>query len=86
MNQAVYTNDIKRLGNALRSPMIPAPPLKFRTAGFPQYGFKLELDSDQPLTDTDFYIRAFNSGVTSLGCRVYLRGQQSIAAAGLTPA
>ena len=46
MNQAVYTNDIKRLGNALGSPMIPASPLKFRTAGFPQYGFKLEFDSD----------------------------------------
>jgi hypothetical protein len=24
----------------------PAPPLKFRTAGFPRYGFKLEVDRD----------------------------------------
>jgi hypothetical protein len=48
MNQAVYTNDIKRLGNALGTPMIPAPPLKFRTAGFPRYGFNLELDSIFP--------------------------------------
>jgi hypothetical protein len=164
MNQAVYTNDVKRLGNALGSPMIPAPPLKFRAAGFPQYGFKLELDSDlhlstytlpEALTSESYsprgqsivgngflllsdpvqrplaplrvmlsrwiiayycliraahnrltpcflrlsnifsmrgslllsaILRAFNSGVTSLGCRVYLRGQQSIAAAGLTPA
>ena len=26
--------------------VFPAPPLKFRTAGFPQYGFKREVDAD----------------------------------------
>jgi hypothetical protein len=26
--------------------VVPAPPLKFRTAGFPQYGFKREVDAD----------------------------------------
>ncbi|MEW6234818.1 MAG: hypothetical protein AB1656_05470 [Candidatus Omnitrophota bacterium] len=30
----------------------PAPPLKFRTAGFPQYGFKLEFDGDLRPTST----------------------------------
>ena len=29
-----------------RPPMVPSPPLKFRTAGFPQYGFKREVESD----------------------------------------
>jgi hypothetical protein len=26
--------------------VVPSPPLKFRTAGFPQYGFKREVDAD----------------------------------------
>ena len=30
--------------DALAGPVFPPPPLKFRTAGFPQYGFKSDLD------------------------------------------
>ncbi len=40
MNQVGYPMSIKRLGDALGAPVFPPPPLKFRTAGFPQYGFK----------------------------------------------
>lgn len=32
----------KRLGRRAGHAVFPPPPLKFRTAGFPQYGFKLE--------------------------------------------
>ena len=45
-SQAGYPMSIKRLGDALVSSVFPAPPLKFRTAGFPQYGFKQEFDRD----------------------------------------
>ena len=35
---------IKRLGGRTGDVgMFPPPPLKFRTAGFPQYGFKLDM-------------------------------------------
>src|SRR5438552_9079710 len=34
---------IKRLGDALGPLVFPPPPLKFRTAGFPQYGFKRDI-------------------------------------------
>ena len=35
---------IKRLGGRTGDAgMFPPPPLKFRTAGFPQYGFKLDI-------------------------------------------
>src|SRR5258708_34275585 len=35
---------IKRLGGrTCDAGMFPPPPLKFRTAGFPQYGFKLDI-------------------------------------------
>ena len=34
------TQSIKRMGCALGALVFPPPPLKFRTAGFPQYGFK----------------------------------------------
>lgn len=40
MNQVGYPMSIKRLGDALGAPVFPPLPLKFRTAGFPQYGFK----------------------------------------------
>jgi hypothetical protein len=45
-SQAGYPMSMKRLGDALASSVFPAPPLKFRTAGFPQYGFKQEFDRD----------------------------------------
>jgi hypothetical protein len=32
--------------NRYRTRVFPPPSLKFRTAGFPQYGFKLELNRD----------------------------------------
>src|SRR5713226_4769696 len=32
--------------DALIAHVFPSPPLKFRTAGFPQYGFKREVDAD----------------------------------------
>ena len=32
--------------DALRVPVFSPPPLKFRTAGFPQYGFKQEFNRD----------------------------------------
>ena len=44
--QAGYPMSIKRMGDALAAPVFPPPPLKFRTAGFPQYGFKQEFDHD----------------------------------------
>ena len=43
MNQVGYPMSIKRLGDALGALVFPPPPLKFRTAGFPQYGFKREV-------------------------------------------
>jgi len=45
-SHAGYPRSIKRLGDAPVSSVFPAPPLKFRTAGFPQYGFKQEFDRD----------------------------------------
>ena len=38
------TQSIKRMRRALRASVFSPPPLKFRTAGFPQYGFKREFD------------------------------------------
>src|SRR5688500_20240062 len=32
--------------DALPARVFPSPPLKFRTAGFPQYGFKRDVESD----------------------------------------
>jgi hypothetical protein len=46
MQQAGYPMSMKRLGDALATPVFPPPPLKFRTAGFPQYGFKQEFNRD----------------------------------------
>ena len=43
MSQAGYPMSIKRLGDALGPLVFPPPPLKFRTAGFPQYGFKRDI-------------------------------------------
>ncbi len=40
MSRVGYPMSIKRLGDALEPLVFPPPPLKFRTAGFPQYGFK----------------------------------------------
>jgi len=42
VNQVGYPKSIKRLGDALGTLVFPPPPLKFRTSGFPQYGFKRE--------------------------------------------
>ena len=38
-------------------PTFPSPPLKFRTAGFPQYGFKAGI-SDKAFPKTRFVLRA----------------------------
>lgn len=43
MSQVGYPMSIKRLGDALGPLVFPPPPLKFRTAGFPQYGFKRDI-------------------------------------------
>jgi hypothetical protein len=37
---------MKHLVDALQARVFPSPPLKFRTAGFPQYGFKRDVESD----------------------------------------
>ena len=37
---------MKRLRDALRASVFSPPPLKFRTAGFPQYGFKREVNAN----------------------------------------
>ena len=41
---------MKRLGGRTRAPVFPSPPLKFRTLGFPQYGFKRRVGRDLRLT------------------------------------
>jgi hypothetical protein len=46
MNQAGKPMAIKHLVDALSPLVFPPPPLKFRTAGFPQYGFKPEFSSN----------------------------------------
>src|SRR3990172_7401824 len=46
MNRVVHSVGQRPPGDTLRASMFPAPSLKFRTAGFPQYGFKLEFDRD----------------------------------------
>ena len=46
MKQAGNPRAIKHLGDALGSLVFPPPPLKFRTAGFPQYGFKPEFSGN----------------------------------------
>ena len=45
MKATVRKSSHFRLTSVLRSTvsMFPLPPLKFRTAGFPQYGFKVAL-------------------------------------------
>ena len=44
---------MKRLGGRTRARVFPSPPLKFRTAGFPQYGFKRGVARDlRPKTYT----------------------------------
>jgi len=43
VSQVGYPLSIKRLGDALEPLVFPPPPLKFRTAGFPQYGFKRDI-------------------------------------------
>ncbi len=43
MHPSWITQSIKRMGRALGALVFPPPPLKFRTAGFPQYGFKREI-------------------------------------------
>ena len=37
---------IKRVGRRTPRHVFPSPPLKFRTVGFPQYGFKLDVRRD----------------------------------------
>jgi hypothetical protein len=37
---------MKRLGERTHALVFPSPPLKFRTAGFPQYGFKRDVERD----------------------------------------
>ena len=37
---------MKRLGGRTHALVFPSPPLKFRTPGFPQYGFKLRFRGD----------------------------------------
>ena len=37
---------MKHLVNTLHTRVFPSPPLKFRTAGFPQYGFKWDVSCD----------------------------------------
>ncbi len=44
---------MKRLRDALGGPVFPPPPLKFRTAGFPQYGLKREFDRDLRWSQTE---------------------------------
>ena len=54
---------MKRLGGRTRAPVFPSPPLKFRTVGFPQYGFKRGVTRDlRPWT----YTRAKPAHRTSL--------------------
>src|SRR5436189_1886099 len=44
---------MKRLGERARALVFPSPPLKFRTSGFPQYGFKRGVGCDlRPRTYT----------------------------------
>src|SRR5205823_5140 len=43
-------------------PTFPLPPLKFRTAGFPRYGFKAGI------SDTAFPARWFAIALRALGC------------------
>jgi hypothetical protein len=44
---------MKRLGERTRALVFPSPPLKFRTSGFPQYGFKRGVERDlRPRTYT----------------------------------
>jgi hypothetical protein len=52
MNQAGKPLAIKHLVDALNPFVFPPPSLKFRTAGFPQYGFKPELDGNLRLIST----------------------------------
>ena len=42
----ITAGSFKRLRNALRPSVFSPPSLKFRTAGFPQYGFKRKLHGD----------------------------------------
>jgi len=42
----IIAGSMKRLRDALRASVFSPPPLKFRTAGFPQYGFKWVVDGD----------------------------------------
>jgi hypothetical protein len=43
--------------NALEASVFPPPSLKFRTSGFPQYGFKLEFSSDLRQRATGLSVR-----------------------------
>src|SRR6266487_1048282 len=55
---------IKRLGDALGPLVFPPPPLKFRTAGFPQYGFKRDI---RATTFAEFHPRLIRGASPSPG-------------------
>jgi hypothetical protein len=64
----VIAGSLKRLRDTLRPPVFSPPPLKFRTAGFPQYGFKRKLRGDlRRTTGFDLYatkVRDIRAAVT----------------------